>query len=74
MMNTSSFIKKITRYAKAKAKVDPLTFLTHLWDTYEEVTIVDLRSNETKMMAQWNPHSSIKSIFLQLEEGQAFAK
>ena len=76
MMNTFSFIKKITRYAKAKAKVDPLTLLTHLWDTCRELNIADLQSNKTRMKAQWTPPplSPIELIFLQLEEGQAFAK
>ena len=60
---------KITRYAT----VSPLKLLTHLWDTYGEVTIVDLKSNEARMKVQWNPPSPIESLFLQLEYGQAFA-
>ena len=61
--------KKITRYAT----VTPLELLTHLWTTYGEVTIVDLGANETRMKVQWNPPSPIESLFLQLEDGQAFA-
>ena len=61
--------KKITRYPT----VNPLELLTHLWDTYGEVTIVDLKSNEAQMKMQWNTPLSLDSIFLQLEEDQSFA-
>ena len=36
---------KITRYAT----VSSLKLLIHLWEIYGEVTIVDLKSNETRM-------------------------
>ena len=61
--------KKITWYTI----VNPLELSIHLWDTYGEVTIVDLKANEAQMKMQWNPPSLIESLFLQLEEGQSFA-
>ena len=61
---------KLTRYIK----VDPLTLLTHLWDTYDEVAEGNMHENMTRMKSQWNPPFPIKSLFKLLEEGQAFAK
>ena len=43
-----SLKKKITRYAT----ITPLKLLTYLWSTYGEVTIVDLKANETRMKLQ----------------------
>ena len=51
---------KLTRYAK----VTLLTLISHLWDTYGEVTIVDLKANEDRMKVQWNLPSPIESLFL----------
>lgn len=60
---------KITRCTT----VSPLQLLTHLWDTYDRVTIENLKVNETQMKIQWNPPLLIESHFLQLEEEQSFA-
>ena len=60
----------ITRYAK----VSPLTILNHLWATYGEVGINDLKANADRMKIPWNPPTPIETLFLQLEVGKDFAK
>ena len=42
---------KITRYNH----VSPLQLLTHLWNTYGQITEADLIANDNRMSANWNP-------------------
>ena len=42
---------KLIRYAT----VNPLTLVTHIWDNYGEVNIVNIKANEDRMKVQWNP-------------------
>ena len=66
---TEKLKKKITGYAT----VTPLELLTHLWTNYGEVGENDLKPNEARMKAQWNPPTPIETLFKQLENGQEFA-
>ena len=54
-------------------QVTPLQLLTHLWDTYGQITEADLSANESRMYADWNPPTPIETLYEQLTEGQKFA-
>jgi len=52
----------------------PIQLLDHLWNEYGTITSHDLTVNYNKMTAQWNPPTPIEDLFLQLCEGQEFAR
>ena len=54
--------------------VDPIDLLNHLWDTYGTVDDGDIIENEKRMKQQWNPPTTIESLYQQLEVGQKYAK
>ena len=61
---------KTTRFSQ----VTPLELLTHLWTNYGAIKVSDLRANEARMKAPWNPPTPIEELFNQLHEGQEFAE
>jgi hypothetical protein len=50
-----------------------LTLLTHLRNNYGNITEQELEANILRMQAQWNPPTPIESLFMQIEDGVAFA-
>jgi hypothetical protein len=50
-----------------------LELLTHLHDNYRKIMEQELEDNVTRMRAQWNPPTSIKSLFVQIEDGVSFS-
>ncbi len=60
----------ITQYNR----VDPITLLTHLWTTYGDIQSLDLTANEARMYADWNPPTSIETLWNQLQDGQSYAR
>ncbi len=60
----------ITQYNR----VDPLTLLDHLWTHYGNIESLDLTANETRMYADWNPPTSIETLWNQLQDGKDYAR
>jgi hypothetical protein len=60
---------RITQYSN----VTPLELLTHLKNTYGQVTSDDLTTNYARMTEPWNPPTPIEVLFEQLKEGKEFA-
>ena len=54
--------------------VSPLQILNHLWTNFGEIDESDLRENEVRMKAAWNPPTPIQDLFKQMKTGQDFAK
>ena len=54
--------------------VSPLEIMNHLWDNFGEIDENDLRQNELRMKAAWNPPTPIQDLFKQMQAGQKFAK
>jgi hypothetical protein len=50
-----------------------LEIITHLRDTYGEISQEDLDANELRMGAAWNPPMPIEDLFEQLRAGAEFA-
>eukprot|EP00978_Attheya_sp_CCMP212_P024925 scaffold79126_cov39-Attheya_sp.AAC.1 len=50
-----------------------LAVITHLRDTYGEISQEDLDANKARMSAVWNPPIPIEDLFNQLRAGAAFA-
>eukprot|EP00978_Attheya_sp_CCMP212_P003656 scaffold7707_cov58-Attheya_sp.AAC.4 len=50
-----------------------LAIITHLCETYGEISQEDLDANETRMGAAWNPPIPIEDLFEQLRAEAAFA-
>ena len=55
------------------SNVTTLQMLTHLWTTYGEIKPDDLDANLTTMNKPWHPTTPIESLFLQIDDGLAFA-
>jgi hypothetical protein len=55
------------------ANISAIQILTHLFDTYGNLTPADRQANLTTMSRPWSPPASIESLFVQLETGQRFA-
>jgi hypothetical protein len=53
--------------------VTHLTLLTHLHNNYGNITEQEMEANVLRMMEQWNPPTAIESLFVQIEDGVAFA-
>ena len=53
--------------------VVPITILAHLWTTYGTVDDGDITKNEERMKQQWNPPTTIETLYQQLETGRAYA-
>ena len=50
--------------------VSPLEIMNHLWDNFGEIDESDLRQNELRMKAAWNPPTPIQDLFKQMQAGQ----
>jgi hypothetical protein len=50
-----------------------LELLTHLHNNYGNIIEQELEANVLRMRAQWNPPTAIESLFMQIEDGVAFA-
>jgi hypothetical protein len=50
-----------------------IELLTHLHDTYGQITEKELEDNVTCMRTQWNPPTAIESRFVQIEDWNVFA-
>eukprot|EP00978_Attheya_sp_CCMP212_P019478 scaffold54635_cov57-Attheya_sp.AAC.2 len=55
------------------ANITCLAIITHLRDTYGEISQEDLDMNTTRIGAVWNPPTPIEDLFEQLRAGAAFA-
>eukprot|EP00978_Attheya_sp_CCMP212_P001407 scaffold2972_cov48-Attheya_sp.AAC.1 len=55
------------------ANITCLAIITHLRDTYGEISQEELDMNTTRMGAAWNPPTPIEDLFEQLRAGAAFA-
>jgi hypothetical protein len=56
------------------AEVSPRKMLTHLVNTYGQVTPEDLERNRNLLTAEWNPDDPIETIWIRMRDCQAFAK
>ena len=52
----------------------PIDLLDHLWNKYDTVDDGYITANEKRMKKQWNPPTTIESLYQQLERGQKYAK
>jgi hypothetical protein len=55
------------------ANITCLDVITHLRETYGEISQEDLDANTARMGAAWNPPTPIEDLFEQLRAGAAFA-
>jgi hypothetical protein len=55
------------------ATTTTLQLLTHLWTTYGEIKPDDLDINDKTMATPWHPTTPIETLFLQIDDGIAFA-
>jgi hypothetical protein len=53
--------------------VSCLSLLNHLHDVYGHITEKELEHNIQRMRTQWHHHTAIESLFVQIEDGAAFA-
>ena len=49
------------------------TILTHLFDNYSNITPLELKDNNTKMRATWDPNSPFDCLIKQIEDSQDYA-
>ena len=47
--------------------------LQHLFDNYGNITPLELKDNDTKMRATWDPNSPFDCLVKQIEDGQDYA-
>ena len=55
------------------ATTTTLQMMNHLWATYGEIKPEDLDQNLKNMTTPWHPTSPIETLFLQIDDGIAFA-
>lgn len=55
------------------ATVTTLQMMNHLWATYGEIKPEDLDQNLITMATQWHPSSPLETLYLQIDDGIAFA-
>jgi hypothetical protein len=60
------------RKAQPSHKFWNLALLTHLHDTYGQITEKELEQNVQRIQTQWKPPTAIESLFVQIEDGVAF--
>ena len=53
--------------------VTTLAILTHLYDTYGQISDLDLDENEKRMKTKYDPNQPIDVLFRQIEEAEEYA-
>jgi hypothetical protein len=56
------------------ADVSPRLMLTHLQDTYGQVTPDDIEQNRMRLSDEWNPDDPIEDVWIRISECQTFAR
>ena len=67
------YISAIKHPRTGYATTTTLMILNHLWATYGEIKPEDLDQNTITMTTTWHPTSPIENLFLQIDDGIAFA-
>jgi hypothetical protein len=50
------------------ADISPRDMLDHLFETYDNITAVDLEVNFDHMRRPWDPHQPVESLFNQMQD------
>jgi hypothetical protein len=67
------FLAVIRNSVTGFGNVSCLSLLNHLHYVYVHVTEKEMEQNIQSMRTQWHPPTSIESLFVQIEDGVAFA-
>lgn len=67
------FVSAIKQQRTGYANVTTLQLLNHLWTTYGIILPEDLDKNLITMATAWHPTTPIETLFLQIDDGIAFA-
>jgi hypothetical protein len=50
-----------------------IAMLTHLFNNYGAISVIQLQANDGEMLKEWDPNTPIELLFMQVEEAQEFA-